>query len=127
MTSRKTNYLIVLILSSLILSCSSAAPLIEKNPPPVWVLSYAQGEDIQGFSGLTVGVGYSEPTFYEKDAWRLASKNEALENSTDGLLLKPYTGDQLLAIVSESLPKECSPRRKRSTSLDRVVGSITFS
>ncbi|MCH7955622.1 MAG: hypothetical protein IIC40_07750 [Candidatus Marinimicrobia bacterium] len=75
MTSRKTNYLIVLILSSLILSCSSAAPLIEKNPPPVWVLSYAQGEDIQGFSGLTVGVGYSEPTFYEKDAWRIASKN----------------------------------------------------
>ena len=34
------------------------------------------------------------------------SRNEALEVGADGLLSKPYTEDQLLAIVSESLTKK---------------------
>ena len=34
------------------------------------------------------------------------SRNEALEVGADGLLSKPYTEDQLLAIVSESLTEK---------------------
>ena len=69
------KYSFIALLPLLIFSCSYAPKQIEKNPPPVWVLSYADGEVITGFSGSTVGVGYSEPTFYEEDAWRIASKN----------------------------------------------------
>ena len=69
------KYSFIALLTLLIFSCSYAPKKIEKNPPPVWVLSYADGEVITGFSGSTVGVGYSEPTFYEEDAWRIASKN----------------------------------------------------
>lgn len=69
------KYSFIALLTLLIFSCSYAPKKIEKNPPPVWVLSYADGEEITGFSGSTVGVGYSEPTFYEEDAWRIASKN----------------------------------------------------
>ena len=75
MISRKTRYFVVLFFLSIILSCSSVPKIIEKNPPPEWVLSYSKGEDIKGFSGSMVGIGHSEPTFYEKDAWRIASKN----------------------------------------------------
>ena len=75
MASSKTRYFIVLFFPFIIISCSSVPKLIEKNPPPEWVLSYSEGENISGFSGSTAGVGYSEPTFYEKDAWQLASKN----------------------------------------------------
>ena len=69
------KYSFIALLPLLIFSCSYAPKQIEKNPPPVWVLSYADGEEIAGFSGSTVGVGYSKPTFYEEDAWRIASKN----------------------------------------------------
>ena len=75
MTSSKTIYFIVIFFPSIILSCSSVPIISEKNPPPEWVLSYKNGENINGFSGSTAGIGYSEPTFYEKDAWRIASKN----------------------------------------------------
>ena len=75
MTSSKTIYFIVIFFPSIILSCSSVPIISEKNPPPDWGLSYNKGENINGFSGSTAGIGYSEPTFYEKDAWRIASKN----------------------------------------------------
>ena len=75
MISRKTRYFVVLFFLSIILSCSSVPKIIEKNPPPDWVLSYSNGDHITNHSGSTVGVGYSEPTFYEMDAWRIASKN----------------------------------------------------
>ena len=73
----KLNFYIYILLSFLLLlnGCSGAPLKKTSNPPPDWVLSYAEGEDINGFSGSTVGIGYSEPTFYEKDAWRIASKN----------------------------------------------------
>ncbi|MCH8305225.1 MAG: hypothetical protein IIB94_08870 [Candidatus Marinimicrobia bacterium] len=73
--NKMIKYSFIALLTLLIFSCSYAPKKIEKNPPPVWVLSYADGEEITGFSGSTVGVGYSEPTFYEEDAWRIASKN----------------------------------------------------
>ena len=34
------------------------------------------------------------------------SKKEALENGAEGLLLKPYTRDQLMTIVNETLAKQ---------------------
>jgi len=73
----KLNFYIYILFSFLLLlnGCSGAPLKKTSNPPPDWVLSYAEGEDINGFSGSTAGIGYSEPTFYEKDAWRIASKN----------------------------------------------------
>ena len=60
-----------------IIGCSGAPPVedVILNPYPNWVEAFVRGESIAGFDDSVVGVGYSEPTFYEKDAWRIASKN----------------------------------------------------
>ena len=99
MKSSKTIYFTLIFFLSIILSCSSAPKIIEKNPPPEWVLSYNKGKNINGFSGSTVGVGYSEPTFYEKDAWRIASKNAR------AVVARSYSG-KIRNIIFENMEGE---------------------
>lgn len=79
--------------------CSKASLKKISNSPPKWVNEYVRGEIISGYGDSTVGVGYSEPTFYEKDAWRIASKYAR------AVVARTYSG-QIRNILFENLEGE---------------------